>query len=277
MPPNRISLTSDLRGSFFISLSTDDQYRSVSEDISVRAMPISHGQNNTSGVYDSAAFFVRHDPSALEFLFFGDVEPDSLSPSPRTINVWRAAAAKVPLTLSTIFIECSWPSGRPDDSLFGHLSPTHLADELTALATEIVLFRNSSMKDVRIESRPTRKKSKSNPLSLESLYGALHGVRVFVIHCKDSSKTASNYPINHVITDQVRALVEAKRLGAEILAADQGMRIGTSLLPTGHRLTGAEFLSRNLTIRKIHVQLFSKLSLPLPILQCIFSRCSCIS
>ena len=223
---NRISSTTELMHVPF-SLSADGQYYNVSADISVRTMPISHGHNDTSGVYDSAAFFVRHDPSAQEFLFFGDVEPDTISPRPRTINVWRAAAAKIPLTLSTIFIECSWPLGRADDSLFGHLNPTHLADELTALATEVVMTRKSGVKDLRNESRPTRKKPKSNPLSPESLYGALDGVRVFVIHCKDGT---CNRPINHVITDQVRALVEVKRLGAEILAADQGMRIGEFLL-----------------------------------------------
>jgi 3',5'-cyclic-nucleotide phosphodiesterase len=193
-------------------------------------MLISHGHNDTSGVYDSVAFFVRYDPSAQEFLFFGDVEPDTLSPRPRTINVWRAAAAKIPLTLSTIFIECSWPSGRADDLLFGHLSPVHLADELTALATEVAMVRKSGVKDSRNDSRPTRKKSKSNPLSPESLYGALDGVRVFVIHCKNGDEATSNGSINHIITDQIRALVEAKQLGARILAADQGMRIGASLL-----------------------------------------------
>lgn len=209
----------------YTSLSTDDRYRNVATDISVRTMPISHGHNDTSGVYDSTAFFVRHDSSAQEFLFFGDIEPDSLSPKPRTINVWRAAAPKIPLTLSTIFIECSWPSGRADDMLFGHLSPTHLADELTALAAEIVSVRKSGVKDSKNESRPARKKSKLNPLPLESLYGALDGVRIFVIHCKDGNEVGCNRSINHVITDQVRVLVEAKRLGAQILAADQGMRI----------------------------------------------------
>jgi len=200
----------------YMSLSTDGLYHCVATDISVRTMAISHG-----GVYESAAFFIRHDPSAQEFLFFGDVEPDTLSSRPRTINVWRAAAAKIPATLSTIFIECSWPLGRADDSLYGHLSPTHLADELTALATEVVMIRKSA----RNELRPTRKKSKSNPLSLESLYGALNGIRVFVIHCKDNNAAIYDRSINHLITDQVRVLVEARRLGAEILAADQGMRI----------------------------------------------------
>lgn len=197
----------------------------MSADISVRTIPISHGHNDTSGVYDSAAFFIRHDPSSQEFLFFGDVEPDTLSTNPRTVNVWRAAATKIPLTLSTVFIECSWPSGRTDDSLYGHLSPSHLAEELTTLATEVVMARKSCTNDSRNESRPMRKKAKSNPLNAEELHGALDGVRVFVVHCKDGNEVYDS-PINHIITNRVRELVSVKQLGVSILAADQGMRIG---------------------------------------------------
>jgi len=189
-------------------------------------MPISHGQYDTSGVYDSAAFFVRRDSEGQEFLFFGDVEPDSIAAKPRTISVWRAAAPKIPLTLSTIFIECSWPSSRPDELLFGHLSPVHLAEELTSLATEVVIARKAgASKEARTDSKPSRKKSKSNPLTPESLRGALDGVRVFIVHCKDDNEGAYGQPINHIITEQVKALVEAKDLGAKILAAEQGMHI----------------------------------------------------
>lgn len=211
-----------------VSLSVDNEYHDVSTDISVRTMPISHGANDTSGVYDSAAFFIRHDPTGQEFLFFGDVEPDSISTKPRTINVWRAAAAKIPLTLSTIFIECSWLSDTPDDELYGHLTPIHLVDELTALATEVIMTRKTRTKDDDNETRPVRKKSKANPISPESLVGALDGVRIIIIHCKDGKQPAYSQPINQVIRDEVHKLVYAKGLGAEILAADQGMRLGVS-------------------------------------------------
>lgn len=207
----------------------DEAYHSVSANISVRMMPVSHGHNDTSGVYDSAALFIRLDSTGREFLFFGDVEPDSIAAKPRTINVWRAAALKIPATLSTIFIECSWPSSRSDDLLFGHLNPGHLANELTALATEVVTVRKNGNKEPRNPTRQTRKKSKTNPLSPEALHGALDGVRVYVVHCKDGSGT-ENRPINHIIADQVRALADAKGLGVEILAVDQGMRIGTYLV-----------------------------------------------
>lgn len=203
-------------------------------------MPISHGHNDTSGVYDSTAIFIRHT-NKQEFLFFGDVEPDSISQKPRNINVWRAAAAKIPNILSTIFIECSWPIGRPDDLLYGHLSPTHLADELMALAVEVVTFRRLGGKAVRVSSRPTRKKLKANPLSAEDLVGALDGLRVFVTHCKDSNDALQSRPINYIITEQVKALVNPKRLGVEILAADQGMCIGAQPPPLLVTLVNSSF------------------------------------
>ena len=129
-------------------LNFDEGYRTISPDVSVKAMPVSHGKNDTLGDYESTAFFIRHDPTTQEFLFFGDVSPDSLcdseSSEPRMIAVWRAAAPKIPSKLSTIFIECSWPSGRSDEQLYGHLSPEHLVDELAALAAEVVGVRNAT-------------------------------------------------------------------------------------------------------------------------------------
>ncbi|KAF7974064.1 hypothetical protein HWV62_13473 [Athelia sp. TMB] len=206
------------------SLPPDDEYHAISPNVTARVMPVSHGHNETCGVYDSSAVFIRHT-NGKEFLFFGDVEPDSISQKPRTINVWRVAATKFPDTLSTVFIECSWPNGRSDDMLFGHLNPIHLAEELTALAKEVVLLRRHGSKGLRTSSRPTRKKAKANPVSSEDLVGALDGLRVFVTHCKDGDDCLLDLPINHIITNQVKALVEARRLGAEILVADQGMCI----------------------------------------------------
>ncbi|KII89037.1 hypothetical protein PLICRDRAFT_594048 [Plicaturopsis crispa FD-325 SS-3] len=49
------------------SLRLDAKYRNIHNDISVRTMPLSHGQND-SGLYESSAFFIRHDVTAQEFL-----------------------------------------------------------------------------------------------------------------------------------------------------------------------------------------------------------------
>ena len=206
-----------------IRLSSDGRYKVVFPDVAVRTMPLNHG-HNTLGHYASAAFFIRHEPSLCEFLFFGDVEPDSVADKPLTINVWCAAAAKFPESLSTIFIECSYPSGRKDDLLFGHLTPEHLARELSVFATEVVKYKRDNQLETR--KRPVRKKQKRNSLTAEDLMGALAGLRVFITHCKDDMTGDSSPPIREIIAEQVRSIVNDKGLGAKILVAEQGMRIG---------------------------------------------------
>jgi len=225
----------------------DDGYRTIFPDVSVRAMPLLHGQNDTIGDYESSAFFIRHDPSSREFLFFGDVSPDSLSPHrPLTRAVWRAAAPKIPATLSTIFIECSWPSGRPDAQLYGHLSPEHLVDELTALAAEVSAARTAKNPAAAAavadaaqpeyehghaygqDSPPKKKKKRRhhrNKSPPDTPSEPLAGLRVYVMHCKEDLEQKYSRPIYHVIRDQVAALVRAKGLGAQILSAEQGMTI----------------------------------------------------
>ncbi|KAI0665084.1 cyclic-AMP phosphodiesterase [Cubamyces menziesii] len=243
-------------------LSPEDGYTALTDTISVRTMPISHGQSpttttddidtpsrdphshsaNSSSVepYASSAFFLRHAPSAHELLFFGDVEPDSLSTHPQTRDVWRTAAPKIPHALSAVFIECSWPAGRPDALLYGHLSPTHLADELSVLAREVVASRARSRANSRGSGsngeeaddeedygndRRRKRRRQSDEDAEMDVRGALTGLRVFVIHCKDDLHETYDRPIHEVIAGQVRELVEERGLGAEIVAVEQGMLI----------------------------------------------------
>jgi len=228
-------------------------------------MPVWHGKNDTLGDYESTAFFIRHDPTGQEFLFFGDVSPDSLceSSNPQTISVWRAAAPKIPSKLSTVFIECSWPSGRKDEQLYGHLSPEHLVDELAALAAEVVDVRRAAAAAAAAATTTAKSSHGSRAASrvaaataanttAMSSHGSsaasrvaatadepkrkkrrrsepLAGLRIYVIHCKEDLERKFNRPICHVIRDQVEELVRAKGLGAEVLSAEQGMTIGMSL------------------------------------------------
>lgn len=207
-------------------------------------MPVLHGENDTLGDYESSAFFVRHDASGQQFLFFGDVAPDSLAAhGPQTIAVWRAAAPLIPHTLSALFIECSWPDGRPDEQLYGHLSPAHLVDELVALAAEVTAVRRLAAAAGTVDDAPPpspppeqkrrrRKRKRRRKLSEDPLPppppGPLAGLRVYIIHCKDDLEQKYSEPISHVIRDQVDARVRAKGLGAEVLSAEQGMTISTS-------------------------------------------------
>lgn len=212
-------------------LPDNGQYTSIAPSVSIRMMPISHGQHEGLGTYWSSAFFIRHDPSAREFLFFGDVEPDSIAAEPRNRNVWRSAAEKIPEQLNTIFIECSWPSGRADDRLYGHLSPEHLCAELTVLACEVSEYRKRALVSLehdyeREESHRARKRQRKRLVSgPPSLHGALNGVRVYVTHCKEDNQGDHQQPIHKVIADQVQRLVDAQQLDVEIFAVEQGMHI----------------------------------------------------
>ena len=95
-------------------------------------------------ITDSSAFFLRDDYTGSEVLIFGDVEPDSLSLSPRTVQVWADAAPKVASgLLKGIFIECSYDESQSDDTLFGHLAPRHVIAELRVLADKVSAHRSS--------------------------------------------------------------------------------------------------------------------------------------
>lgn len=210
-----------------------EKYLQIAPSISARTFPISHGSNDQSpdGTYESSAWFVRDDQSSQEFLFFGDVEPDSISLLPRTRAVWKHAARRIRRKqLHTIFLECSWRNGRKDKELYGHLSPPHVLDEMRNLATEVVLA-------TREQPPPSRFSFLWNLLGYgtqrpevtlpdRELKGALEGVRLVVIHCKATSETfPPGKSIADVISAEVRELVKGVGLGLEVVAAKQGMTI----------------------------------------------------
>ena len=99
-------------------------------------------QNNSNEttfcVYDSSAFFIRDIDTGSEVLIFGDIEPDSISLSPRNKHIWSEAAPKIASgSLRGIFIECSYDDSQSTDMLFGHLAPRFLIEELIVLAGEV--------------------------------------------------------------------------------------------------------------------------------------------
>ncbi|GAA6063270.1 hypothetical protein JCM10212_004285 [Sporobolomyces blumeae] len=177
----------------------------LSPSLSMTALPISHGAdpshfhkpppkpNGSSDLpsssipshpeaYDSTAFFVRNDEQegAKEFLFFGDVEPDSISARPLNRKVWEVAAAKiVDRRLNVIFLECSYPASQPQDKLFGHLSPPFVLEEMRVLAGLV---------------DEERKRRGTVPPERER--GPLDGVFVVIQHIKDDIFTAPPPPLS---------------------------------------------------------------------------------
>ncbi|KAF3043931.1 3',5'-cyclic-nucleotide phosphodiesterase pde1 [Didymella keratinophila] len=153
------------------------------------SMPVSHSQPGTPGlgsfstgqrrtsshiadnnipanhcVVDSSAFFIRTESTMTtptkEILIFGDVEPDSLSLSPRTAAIWAEAAPKIAAGILTgIFIECSYTDAQADAVLFGHLAPRHLLAELSALS-DMVKDARRERENEREAARQGRKRKR---------------------------------------------------------------------------------------------------------------------
>ncbi|KUJ21064.1 uncharacterized protein LY89DRAFT_681687 [Mollisia scopiformis] len=105
-------------------------------------------------VYDSSAYFIRDIATNKEILIYGDVEPDSISYSPRNRQVWADAAPKVASgMLGAIFIECSYDDSRQKELLFGHLTPKYLVEELRVLGNEVKLYINMAKNGPNIKKR----------------------------------------------------------------------------------------------------------------------------
>jgi hypothetical protein len=126
------------------------------------------GGNNLSEqcVIDSSVYFIRteatpHSP-CREILIFGDVEPDSVSLSPRTAHIWAEAAPKMAAGILTgIFIECSYNNSQSDAVLYGHLAPRHLIAELQNLAEMVKEARREYGRE-KEEQRKGRKRKRAS-------------------------------------------------------------------------------------------------------------------
>jgi cAMP phosphodiesterase len=138
------------------SFSTDQ--RRTSTHVAENNIPADHC------VVDSSAFFIRAESTMTtptkEILVFGDVEPDSLSLSPRTAAIWAEAAPKIAAGILTgIFIECSYTDAQADAVLFGHLAPRHLLAELSSLS-DMVKDARRERENEREAARQGRKRKR---------------------------------------------------------------------------------------------------------------------
>ena len=82
--------------------------------------------------YESSAFLVRNQNSYL--LYLGDTGADEVEKSNQLEQLWKAIADKVIAhSLKAIFIEVSFDNAMPDKSLYGHLTPRLLMQEMKVL------------------------------------------------------------------------------------------------------------------------------------------------
>jgi len=96
--------------------------------LTVEAHPLSHDEP-----YQSTAFLVRAGVDCA--LFVGDTGPDPVEGRDKLRRVWERVAPLVRSgQLRGIYLEVSYPDGRPEDQLFGHLTPSWMMNELRVLA-----------------------------------------------------------------------------------------------------------------------------------------------
>lgn len=112
----------------YVTMQPGEEITADRTPLQVRAFPLSHGNP-----YESTAFLVRNGGDCL--LYFGDTGADSVEHTDKIQRVWQSVSPLVQAgRLKAIFIEVSFPNEQPVKSLFGHLTPALLSQELKALA-----------------------------------------------------------------------------------------------------------------------------------------------
>ena len=97
-------------------------------NMQVTAFPLSHTQQSTAFLIEQAKAGLTKGSAVL---CFGDTAADSVSKTDDLLKIWQAAAELVKSgALKAMVIENSYTSDRPDNLLFGHLTPKHLLQEL---------------------------------------------------------------------------------------------------------------------------------------------------
>lgn len=95
--------------------------------MSVRAFPLSHSN------LTSTAFLIQNQNQYL--LYLGDTGADDVEKSDKLHRLWLAVAPLIKNgQLKAIMIEVSFPDEQPDKTLFGHLTPRWLMNEMIGLA-----------------------------------------------------------------------------------------------------------------------------------------------
>ncbi|MBD1387594.1 3',5'-cyclic-nucleotide phosphodiesterase [Mucilaginibacter rigui] len=95
-------------------------------EMQVQVFPLSHSN------LTSTAFLVRSKDSYI--LYLGDTGADEIEKSHNLHSLWAAVAPLVKAKkLKAIMIEVSFPNEQPDKSLFGHLTPRLLMNEMSEL------------------------------------------------------------------------------------------------------------------------------------------------
>ena len=114
----------------YINLSDANQLPLSNTPMTVSALPLSH-----NGIV-STAFVIQYKQDIVVCL--GDTGPDSIEKSDKLKRVWQFIKPNINKgQLKAIIIESSFNNDRPDNKLFGHLTPRYINQELGILASMI--------------------------------------------------------------------------------------------------------------------------------------------
>ncbi len=120
-----------LRNYRYVRLQPGREEPLVGTALSVEAHPLSH-----AGARSSTAFLLR--AGTWRALYVGDVGPDAVERSDGLETLWARIAPRIrDGTLRGMFLEASYPDGRPDEELHGHLTPSWMMRELRRLAKRV--------------------------------------------------------------------------------------------------------------------------------------------
>ncbi|MEE8304161.1 MAG: 3',5'-cyclic-nucleotide phosphodiesterase [Candidatus Tectomicrobia bacterium] len=171
----------------YVRLAPEQEHPIAGTAMTVEPFRLSHSHG-----YQSTAFLIQS--GGFYTLYFGDTGPDTVENSARMQAVWSRAAPLIRShKLRGLFLEVSFPDGRPDKLLFGHLTPAWMMQELHRLARLV---------------RPTQPEQ------------ALRALTVVVTHIKPSLKLGPTP--RSLITQQ---LAQLNDLGVRLIIAQQGQRI----------------------------------------------------
>lgn len=171
----------------YVRLLPDTWFHIPETDFRVTAFPLSH-----SGI-SSTAFLIENEGTYL--LYCGDTGADDLEKSTNLHTVWEYIAPLIQSDiLKAMFIEVSFPNEKPDNLLFGHLTPAWLMAELGKLAALTDADRPAS---------------------------ALTGLNIVITHIKPSVDK------NGDATETIRTQLDAiNDLGVNFIFPVQGERLG---------------------------------------------------
>lgn len=127
--------------------------------------------------YKSSAILVRKDEHYL--LYFGDTGADRVEKSDKLNTIWNDIAPLIKKRqLSTILIEVSFPNSQSEKSLFGHLTPNLLVEELEKLKEKTGQPALENLNIVVTHRKPTgdnpeiikEELLKNNPLKIHYIF-----------------------------------------------------------------------------------------------------------